>query len=488
MKRIALFLSALALGLSFTACSEKDGDIDFSTALEDGCYVGGPATGFDEIVKETMMVIGINEASDKTPRSGMYEKYIILEADKDFYLVWKNGKQEVRYGADLEVYDASIYDENPEEEMYRGELVTVNAPAMRVDKTGMYHIILDLNLGGDLPMPQIVLAPCNWGIRGGGDNNTTRYTDSEPTVEGKKWTWVMDNVELVSDRNFKFVHCNGWKVNLDAAGTVKAETSFGEGLQYSMTNISVDKTGKYRLTLTYELKAGATSESFSYTAELLEYIAPPFPDALFINGGQFGGEGWDWNAETIYQLASTPDTPGVFRGLVWFDSTKEFKFAPARNWDTSFGSMSGSDIGIVVVEGGNAKVEADGIYYLVVDYTIGKIIAQPAVIKGIGQCFGGVWTDDDTNTNIFTVNEGGKTMSITVKNDPSETDGLRMCAVAPQEISAKDWWKHEFNLINGKIVLRDNGANNEGVMKSGDTVAAGQIITLDFSNGTGTIK
>ena len=127
--------------------------------------------------------------------------YIVLEAEKDFYLVWKNGTEEIKYGAELEVYDASIYDENPEEEMYRGELVTVNAPAMRVDKTGMYHIILDLNLGGDLPMPQIVLAPCNWGIRGGGDNNTTRYTDSEPTVEGKKWTWVMDDVELVFEKD-----------------------------------------------------------------------------------------------------------------------------------------------------------------------------------------------------------------------------------------------------------------------------------------------
>ena len=147
MKKILFILSAFALGLSFTACDEKGGDdFDFGSALEDGCYVSGPATGYDNLVKETMMVIGINEAADKTPRTGMYEKYIVLEADKDFYLVWKNGKQEVKYGAELEVYDASIYDENPEENMYRGELVTVNAPAMKVTKTGMYHIILDLNI------------------------------------------------------------------------------------------------------------------------------------------------------------------------------------------------------------------------------------------------------------------------------------------------------------------------------------------------------
>lgn len=488
MKRIVLFLSALALGLSFTACSDKGDDFDFSTALEDGCYVSGPATGYDKLVKETMMVIGINEAADKTPRSGMYEKYIVLEKDKEFYLVWKNGKQEVKYGADLEVYDASIYDENPEENMYRGELVTVNAPAMTVSETGMYHIILDLNLEGDLPMPQIVLAPCNWGIRGAGDNGTTRFVDNDPVVEGKKWTWSMKGVELVTDRNFKFVHCNGWKVNLDAAGTVKAETSFGAGLQYSMDNIAVETPGKYNLTLTYELKAGATSESFSYTADLVEYIAPPFPDALYINGAQFGGEGWDWAAETIYELSTTPDTPGVFRGIVWLDSTKEFKFGTARNWEaTNFASLGAGDVG-TVQSNGNAKVETDGIYYIVVDYSICKVIVKPAVVKGIGQCFGSIWESGDSNTNLFTVNEDGKTMSITVKNDPSETDGLRMFVVAPSEIAAQDWWKHEFNLINGKIVYRNNGENNEAVMKTGDTVAAGQTITLDFSNGTGSIN
>jgi hypothetical protein len=50
-------------------------------------------------------------------------------------------------------------------------------------------------------------------------------------------------------------------------------------------------------------------------------------------------------------------------------------------------------------------------------------------------------------------------------------------------VEGADWWRTEYIVLDGKIVYRGNGNDQERV-----AVTAGQTVTLDFNAGTGSIK
>lgn len=100
-----------------------------------------------------------------------------------------------------------------------------------------------------------------------------------------------------------------------------------------------------------------------------------------------------------------------------------------------------------------------------------EIYIEPAKVYGIGDCFGG-W---DEGLVLFSVS--GKTTSSTVSN----AGELRMYAAS--SIATSDWWTREFIILDGKIVYRANGGDQERVQ-----VAAGKTVTLDFRAGTGVIN
>ena len=82
-----MILSAAALvAVCFASCDKNGNTTNLDEAVEDGFYVAGEATGVNELKPAYMMTAGINEAADQTKRSGMYEKYIVLQGGKDFDL------------------------------------------------------------------------------------------------------------------------------------------------------------------------------------------------------------------------------------------------------------------------------------------------------------------------------------------------------------------------------------------------------------------
>ena len=281
MKKIAMFMSALALAFAFTSCEEKpDNGGNLDNVTEDGFYVAGPATGATELTADYMMAAGLNEV-DGANRSGMYEKYIALEANKDFELVlYANGEQ-IRYGAALETFDVSEKKENPTEEFVikRGVLSTgADAPAMKVAESGLYHIVLDLNEANDLAFgAQIVLAPVSWGYRGvNGEWGWTKMTASE--FNAQTMTWTVENVAVTSACAFKFAYDGGWKLDLDDAGKVKANTNLGidaeaagpladNALVPNGKDISLERGNSYKFTLTWTLKGGAIKNGYTAKVE-----------------------------------------------------------------------------------------------------------------------------------------------------------------------------------------------------------------------------
>lgn len=482
MKKIIYLFSALALMAGFTACSEKEngGDINLDDLVLDGFYVYGEATGAaDKVLAQNAMAAGANEV-DKAVRTGMYEKYIWLEAGKDFSLIENQAGVKKFYGADLvEVnygYDENDpncknFADNPNMIIQQGLLVVgENAPKMQVKETGLYHIVLDNNAMGDLADgAQIIVQKADWGVRGG--MNGWGFTKGEATQnEDGSITYTLVDQKLAAGGEFKFASCHGWKINLDVDGTVKAEVSLGlkDGkLSQTGDNIAVEKGGLYTISLTYTPKAGAVADSFSYTCTLTQESTTP--TTMYIIGNEFGN--WDWSAASVVTMTNVYGQEGCFWAIRYMTTATEFKFCALKEWNGDFCTLPTTNEGFVTP--GNNKVEADGLYLIYVNVVDGIVKVQPAKVWGMGDVFGG-W---DVEKYAFNVAADGKASLAT-----KAAGNLRMYASVPG-VASGDWWQAEFNIYDGKIVYRGNGGDQAAV-----AVGANQTVTLDFNAGTGSIK
>ena len=483
MKKIAMFMSAVALAFAFTSCEQTDKEpVDLDNVTEDGFYVAGPATGAADIEAKYMMTAGVNEVLmdqeklswAESKRAGMYEKYIVLEGGKDFELLLYANGEKVRYSAVLADFDTKELDGNPTGDyplVKRGELKTgADAPAMKVEKTGLYHIVLDLNEGGDLPFgAQIVLAPVTWGVRGGMNGWGFTAFPEPAKYSNDGITWVLEEQSLAKGGTFKFAYNHAWKIQLDDAAKVKAHANLGDGAVNGAADIAVEKAGLYKITLTYKLASGDISASYDYTVECTQESA--LPTEMYINGNDFGGETWSWDAETIVSMNAVHSHPGAFWAIRYMTTATQFKFSPAKNWDAAFCKLA-TNTGFITPD--NNQVEADGFYMIYVDLTNDFIVVEPAKVYGMGDVYGG-W-DKGVEANLFVAD--GQTLTSTTP----AAGNIRMYAAAPAGSDA-DWWQMEFNVYDGKIVYRADGGEQATV-----AVTAGQKVTLNFNAETGSIQ
>lgn len=476
-------MTAAALLAAFSSCEKKPA-VDLGNVILDGFYVYGEATGnADKVLSQNAMAAGFNEAAEpKAYRSGMYEKYIYLEGGKDFALIENSNKNKTFYGAELKEVNygqgtedapGKNFDNNPNMMILQGKLIIGDtAPKMRVKESGLYHIVLDNNKNKDLAEgAQIIIQKADFGVRGA--CNGWGFTEGEQTVGADgviTFTWK--DLDFPSKGEFKFSSCNGWKINLDEEGTVKAEVSFGlEGgkLALTSTNITVDKAGLYDLTLVFTPKAGELAGSFSYTSKLTK--ESNLPEACYLIGD--GIKGWEIQKGDALAMIPAHSEPGCFWAIRHIEAEKGFKFSQiATDWGKDFTGL-GTDTGYTVKES-NCFVAETGLYMIEVDYSKNVVTVSKAVVCGMGDVFGS-W---DEGKYPFTVS--GQTMTATATNAAN----LRMYAVSTFAAATGNWWHREFNIYDGKIVYRGTaGSDPEAV-----PVTAGQTITLDFNAGTGSIK
>lgn len=477
MKKFTYVLSALALAsMALVSCNKEGKGEDYSD-VEDGFYVAGAATGIEGLDSKLMMTAGINEV-DKTKRDGMYEKYVVLEEGKDFELLLFTAGEKVRYSANLsevtlteEQLLTEAYGENPSSAFFKGSLITGDsAPAMKVSKTALYHIVLDLDKAGDLAKAggaQIVISPCEWGVRGGMNGwGFTAMTTSDKLSNTSAVTYKIENAELGKGGEFKFAHAHAWKITLDEAGKVKAEVSLGgsaDKLEVGAGNLSVADAGKYTITFTYNLSSGVLGNSFKANVECTEVST--IPTEMYIIGNEFGN--WDWASDGVVSMVPVHSHEGMFWAVRYMTTTTEFKFCAKREWNGDFCTLKENE-GFITP--GNDQVEKDGLYTIIVDLKGDKVSVIPAEIFGIGDAFG-AWNE---GSYAF---EAGQTATITT----AAAGNLRMYVAIPGNTG--NWWQSEFNIYDGKIVYRANGGDQDAV-----PVAAGAIVTLDFNAGTGSIK
>ena len=194
-----------------------------------------------------------------------------------------------------------------------------------------------------------------------------------------------------------------------------------------------------------------------------------YPSAMYIIGQDFGE--WNWESETVVTMNPVNGHEGHFWAVRYIKAGQGFKWCSQKAWSGDFNSL-GEDIGFSVSDG-NAIVATDGIYMVYIDMPNGKISVEQAKVFGMGDCFGG-W---NMGNSPFTV-DGGK-MKITTTGSAE----LRMYANSDIAPIGGDWWRMEFVILEGNIVYRGNGGDQQRV-----NVDAGKTITLDFNTETATIE
>lgn len=388
MKKFGIFMCSLALvGMMFTSCDQKGqgggGDIDIDNLVEDGFYAVGEACPIKSVDDANAVLAqmsqGINEVlmdQDKLPweeskRDGMWEKYIWLEANKEFELILKEGDSTTIYGANL-VQQELTTDGSPLLG-YKGSLVI--GQKMQVTESGLYHIVLDLNKDGKLDLTgkeQIIVAPVTWGVSG--DNNGWGMTEGAVEVKSATeivWTW--ENQEFSAGGKFKFKDAKSyWKIVLDDAGAVKAHTNLGTDCQNGGADIVVENSAIYKITLTYTLAKGVIANSYKYTIEKTADVTAKDYSACVLElvgdaiaeqeGAQKDASSWGWG--NVYSMG----TPSV-SGKVYTWNAVGVKLLAAGGFKArtegaqAQGDIAAFDLGI---DGGNATVAEDGLYVVTV--------------------------------------------------------------------------------------------------------------------------
>lgn len=345
--------------------------------IEDGCYVVGDACPVKSIYEQGAMLLqmaqGINEVLmdldklswEESIRDGMWEKYIWLEANKEFELIMKEGNDLTHYGAQLSKQALSTDWEDIIG--YKGNIR--QKQKMMVSETGLYHIVVDFNKDGALDLvggAQIIIVPVTWSVSG--CMNGWGMTEGEVYVKSASeivWTWEEQEIER---GYFMFRDVNSsWKIVLDDAGAVKAHSNLGTNGRNGGDNIFVESAGIYTIKLIYNLSAGDIENSYRYefikTANLPELDPSTFVYSFIgtINGF--------WDTDTDFAFVSKNDNHYVFEANNLDFPAGEFKIRVNHDWGKNFGyysltvyglEVSGSDNIVTSTPfKGSAKLEFD---------------------------------------------------------------------------------------------------------------------------------
>ncbi|MCL1973535.1 MAG: SusF/SusE family outer membrane protein [Bacteroidetes bacterium] len=210
--------------------------------------------------------------------------------------------------------------------------------------------------------------------------------------------------------------------------------------------------------------------SNTVSVSVVPYNVPgSYPETMYMIGSDFGG--WNWGSDQVAVMTPVHSFDGHFWCVRYITAGNGFKWCSKREWNGDFFSL-GEDLGFYTADG-NAFVEEDGMYMVYMDMTTGKISVEPAKVYGMGDCFGG-W-----NTATYPFVTEGKTMVATT----IAAGELRIYAASDIAPVGNDWWKMEFVPMDGVIVYRGAGNDQERI-----PVPADKKVVLDFNAETGIIE
>jgi len=473
-----LMLAAMVM----VSCKKDDDDDDDDPPLvEDGFYVRGDVTPFDELVFGGMLVAGINEVGQE-PRTGMYEKYVTLKAGAaGFNIIQVAGATHTTWGpATVESIDTQGEREQPNVTIQKGTLG--NAGVFTVPADGLYHVIIDTQTG------IFVIAPVPyWGFIGG----VTGWSDLEMPMVGafdmSALTFKVEGVELRANE-FKFRYGGGWKLEIDG-DDVKANTNYGGEVSGTLPNLTttlVPGGANYNLSLEQEgiytiMMEWTVADGFKSSLTKTGDVEPlDYPEEMYMIGASVGG--WDW---AVVDLPMIPvhSNPHLFWKIVWIEVGVDdagYKFAPEKGWGNDFGYDGEPPVDEIYQRGGTNMPEPDasGYYMVVVNFETSEISVTAPQVYLIGDAFGS-W-DQANPDGLFTVDNDNEVITITKDLSAAE---LRMYAWFDKGWFDA-WWQSEFMIFDGAIEFRGKGDDQDRI----NIDPAGEYkIDLNFRNHTGTI-
>ena len=460
MKKFGFMMMVAAIAaFTMTSCKPNNNP-NIEDIVENGFYVTGEAVAMPNLVAQGQFAVGHNEANNNELREGMYEKYVVIEAGKEFTFAKKEGELIVKYTAQLAKQELISDGTNPMG--YFGNLAEGTA-AMKVEETGLYHIVLDLNLDGKLDAaggPQVIIAPVSWGISGG--MNGWSMTVGTKAANDYVWTW--ENVEIPGNSDFKFKDENGWKIFLDGeTQQVSANTNLGQNMVPGAGNIAVAEGGVYNIKLTWKLAKGNVEDGYTY--ELVKAGDLALDPATFVVG--ISGEMNGWNAPeglllAKYDAAASNVTDAATKAGTYVYNMESVTFADGVKFKFR---ANGAWLGLADVTAvtGVELGEADG-----------NITLNPAGTYNIVITL--VWDGNGITSfsAAFTPGTPVETTTITVtgNNLPAGWEHCYLWAWnGAGNLFALDWPGQELQIVNGEVEYTFN-----------DVIAP---ISVIFSNGEG---
>lgn len=237
--------------------------------MKESLWVAGPATGYADMIPDELEMTPCFNDYTSCYRDGLFEKFIVLEANEDFYIFSSIDGQPYYIGAELEIAQTEAY-ELYGDVVYRGEaLYGESIIPMTVPQTGLYHVVLDVNRYGDLRNPMVMVAYAGDLVLRGDFNrwDTTLFEHGE--FFNHVTTFSLEGIEMRKGQGFKFAYGHSWVIDLDDSGNVGIPTSFGNGSIHPGENITVPGSGIYNITVFYDLSAGNPENSFIYEVRLV---------------------------------------------------------------------------------------------------------------------------------------------------------------------------------------------------------------------------
>ncbi|MDR1023996.1 MAG: hypothetical protein LBL94_12125 [Prevotellaceae bacterium] len=253
---------AMALAIGFAGCNNKDDKSpNVDEVLEDAFYLTGEATGYEKPDLSAKLIPAKNEVGN-VERSGFYDGYIYLEANKNFSLVDYVAGAATTYGGALSTVAGGVSEEPAVD--YLGGSFEKDASAFKVSQSGLYHVFVDKTLKKIVIVPVSYWSPIG-DLSGWAD---TYKLDPKTGASKDKVEFEATNVN-VRPGGWKLRHTSAWKVPIATDGTVKGFANYGgngTAADSSINPVLVSggsdlkfveaQTGAYTINFTWQPQAG----------------------------------------------------------------------------------------------------------------------------------------------------------------------------------------------------------------------------------------
>lgn len=475
MKTILKYLSTLLLLLVIgTSCKDNDNWVIIED-VQPGNYITGDATIYNAPAVSSQFIVAAVDADEKP--TDVMSIYTWLKAGGSFHILKADADgNQVNYGK------GSVVSSTPFETVTLAE----GGSPFTVAKDGLYFVVLN-NADN-----QVSIIDAAYGIIGdatpGAWNDETKFTDVSFDEKFSTINLTLSGVYL-NNKGMKFRFSGDWGVLVPyKEGTIKIHSNIGataEGpigksfvsCEEGGANFSVATAGTYEVALRFELRTGKVSAKAICTGE--DTSTAKLPEHMYVIGSIN-----DWSWDKAFELIPVHSNDGHFWGIYYIPEGAQIKFNSDKAWNGGeFGGASKEPVGIGEVEVGseNITIEKAGFYMLRVTSTltadkrniITKVFISEAAPYVTGACSVSGEYGTLPATDQFTLE--GDLYKYTLANDGE----LRLCVNIP----GYAWWQTEFIILDNVIEFRGKGGDQERVQGK-----AGQVVTLDFVNGTGSIQ